>query len=130
MLGIIYAVGFGCFAKWYFWEYPAETRNEDLFVSMEGLAEALDFAKTKTDGEIVAQVAPQQPYIYVLLADGIEAEEFRRDKVLENNGVVRVGRYNFVMNPEAEVFVTLGESENLQGLQQKQFGDFVVYFRD
>lgn len=130
VLGIIYAVGFGCFAKWYFWEYPVETRNEDLFLSMEGLAEALDFAKTKTDGEIVAQVAPQQPYIYVLLADGIEAEEFRRDKVVENNGAVRVGRYNFVMNPEAEVFVTLGESENLQGLQQKQFGDFVVYFRD
>ena len=78
----------------------------------------------------MAQVAPQQPYIYVLLADGIEAEEFRRDKVVEDNGVVRVGRYNFVMNPEAEVFVTLGESENLQGLQQKQFGDFVVYFRD
>lgn len=136
VIGAIYLVAFGLFAKWYYFDYSAISASSDLSIRFEDFQEALAFAKTKTDGEINVRVSVQ-PYIYVMLAEEIPAREFREKAVIDGLDVVEVGRYSFgtkgvKVNPDG-VYVCLGKQSAedeavLEKMAQREFGQIVVYY--
>jgi len=97
---VMYLLFFGLFMYDYHCVYPAEFKDNDLYVSMTDLKKALDYVSDKKSDHIYV-IGGQQPYIYTVLALDTDAKDFVNNK--EDNGhgeIIRYDRYRFCLDEE------------------------------
>lgn len=124
------------FLYYYFRMFPRDLSQELSVTSISDLQKALKFAKQENSGsEPLTIYGLSQPYLYILLAENIDASEFAVSKEMDGLNVVSFGNYRFEPGEVSADRIYLLRTDGWVPLEireidfkVKSFGTVTVYY--